>query len=200
LPLQAQATLCPERVGRALGSAGRAWVQALFDGWEHESYRPAFETTPMANPTARKARHAPGRTFGKVVFGVLVGGITAILSGQILRVTLFPETPPLEVDCSTGVRELWTSLQRARRSAVDALDDEQGALQAFRDELGPEWERLPSVQAHCQTQPQWREAVATLAQLRFEEEHALRMETRSIAAKRQRARALLEALDQKPVP
>lgn len=154
----------------------------------------------MTDPTNRKDARPPGSAFGKGVFGLLVGGITAVLSWQIMQVTLFPKTSPLDVDCPTEIRELWSSLQRARRSAADVLADEQRTLQAFRDELGPEWKRLPSVQAHCQSQTQWREALTTLSQLRFEEEHALRMETRSIAAKRQRARTLVEALDRRPAP
>lgn len=146
-----------------------------------------------APPPAPRPTRRPGHTFGVMFVGIVIGALTAVFSGQILRDTFAPRSEPLLTDCPESIRGLWTALQRARRSAASTVG-EQPALTAFRSQLEPEWGKLVSIERGCAERQEWAEAVRTLSQLRFDEEHAVRYEARSIAVRRDKAEQLVRAL------
>lgn len=150
---------------------------------------------PATNSTS-STKNAPsraGRRFGIGVFALIVGGITLTLSIEIIVEAFDPAVTPLGAQsanagprrCASALAPLWDALGRARRSAAEA-DSEQAAVNAFRQQLDPEWTRLPEARGACEADAESGRALAELVSLRFEEEHAVRFEARGLAAARQR--------------
>jgi hypothetical protein len=162
------------------------------------SHRERLMPKIPASAAVRRPRRR-GHTLGAATFGLVVGAITLILSTQIVRVTLLPSSSEAALDCPKSVQSLWTALQRARRSAA-GVPGEQPALSTFRAQLEPEWLQLASIQKQCQQRAEWASAVGALTQLRFEEEQAVRNEARGIAAQRQLAEQLVNALVRSDAP
>ncbi|HEX2730674.1 MAG TPA: hypothetical protein VHM70_03685 [Polyangiaceae bacterium] len=142
----------------------------------------------QAEPAQTQSR--TGRRVGIAVFSLIVGGITAVLSIEIICSAFAPPVPSA-VSCSEQVRQLWDSLLQARRSAQLELSEE-AALERFRAQLGGRWQTLPEVHGACSS-PTERDLLRQLLQLRFEEENSVRYEARGLAQSRDRVAKLVSA-------
>lgn len=149
--------------------------------------------TNSTSSTKNAGASRAGRRFGIGVFSLIVGGITLNLTIEIITAAFAPDVTPLGTQpsntgprrCATALNPLWDALDRARRSAAEA-NSEQAAVNAFREQLEPEWARLPEARGACEADAESGQALAELVSLRFEEEHAVRFEARGLAAARQR--------------
>jgi hypothetical protein len=130
-----------------------------------------------------------GRRFAIVVFGLIVGGITALWALQIIGQVWFPEVAGT-VDCREGLRSLVDSVRRARTAAAEETGGERRAMARFRAELEEAWSRRPAIGAACESDPDSRRALADVDRLRFAEEHAVRYEAVDLARRRRRVQAL----------
>jgi hypothetical protein len=160
---------------------------------------------PATNPTVtgtKPAASRAGRRFGIGLFSLVVGGVTATFSIQIIRDAFSPAVssplapPPVlskELPCAEAAEQLWSALQRARRSAADEAS-EKTALAVFRRELEPEWARLPQARQVCELDAEGARGLAALVSLRFEEEHAVRFEARGLAQTRHRVQTWVQGL------
>lgn len=146
---------------------------------------------PDRDPAAR------GRTFGVLVFGILVGGITLVLSAQILRETFAPEPPQSELACPEAVESLWAALVRARQSAAEQAE-ELASVAAFRRALLPEWELAPALETLCGAESRQLRAASALIRLRYAEESAARFGSRDLSAARQQVVELVDELAGRP--
>ena len=132
-----------------------------------------------------------GRRIAIVVFGLIVSGITAIWTFQIIRQVWFTDrAPSATVDCREGLRSLVDSVRRARQAAAAETGGEQLALARFRAALDDSWRLRGAVGRACESDPAAQKALAELDRLRFAEEHAVRYESVDLAKRRRRVHAL----------
>jgi hypothetical protein len=132
-----------------------------------------------------------GRTFGMVVFGLIVGGLTAIMSTQIILEVFWPKRPELTVSCEQALGDMWKALQRARQSAV-GQETATDSVRAFRSGLLPAWTLQASVENQCGTDGGWGEATKELFALRYAEERFARLGGQDLHRLRSRVRRLLD--------
>jgi hypothetical protein len=138
-----------------------------------------------------QARRAALWTVAALAVALTVGS-----SAQILLVVFAPEQVGQAPACRQGVRDLLTSLDRARSQAASRLDGEQASLDAFRRALAPEWALAPAILADCGRQRDGEALVAfrQLELLRYAEERAVRYEALDLSRLRKRAPALVGSL------
>jgi hypothetical protein len=131
-----------------------------------------------------------GRRVGVVVFGLIVSGITANFSLQIIREVWFAEPAPAAIGCHDGMRSLVESVRRARQAAAAETGGERPALARFRAELESTWRLRGAIGHACGSDPAALRALAEIDRLRFAEEHAVRYEAVDLAQRRRRVHAL----------
>jgi hypothetical protein len=137
-----------------------------------------------------------GRRIGIGVFALIVAGLTALWSTQIILQVWNPPPPtgPVPPSCRAGILGLASALERARSAAAQEANGERAALARFRQALGPEWDARPALEPLCQTDAVAWEALSQLSALRYAEEHAVRYEAVALAAQRRRVDALARSL------
>ena len=131
-----------------------------------------------------------GRRVGIAVFGLIVGGATAIWTIQILLAVFAPPAPALAKECRSGTRGLLVAVRRARLAAASENGDERAALGRFRAALEPEWSTRTSLDSVCRSDPKAQAALTEIDALRYAEEHAVRYEAVGLAPQRRRVQAL----------
>jgi hypothetical protein len=141
-------------------------------------------------PDALERARRRGRRVGLVVFGACVGGLTTLLSVQILQQVWWPPIPETDLGCRQGIQTLFAAVHRARRAASGATGGELEALHRFRTALQPEWSYRPAFDERCAGEAEALRSLAVLDKLRYAEEHAVRYEATSLAALRRRAAEL----------
>lgn len=146
-------------------------------------------TEPAPPHTTVAAR---GRTAGKVVFGLLVAVPTLVWALQIIF-QAFASPPPSELECEEGLEQLITGIEQARQSAFGQTNEAQ-AIEAFRANLGSVWQEPRSVRERCKDEPGMRSMFGRVERLRYAEEHAVRYESRGIAADRRAVEQLKRRL------
>ncbi|HYQ41823.1 MAG TPA: hypothetical protein VER11_07640 [Polyangiaceae bacterium] len=142
---------------------------------------------PNLSPGARL-----GRRIGIAVFGLIIGGATAVWTIQILYAVFAPPVLAVAKDCRGGSRDLLSAVRRASIAAAAESGDERAALGRFRAALEPEWSRRASLDSLCRTDPKARAALAEIDALRYAEEHAVRYEAVGLAPQRRRVQALYQ--------
>ncbi|HEY0466232.1 MAG TPA: hypothetical protein VGC79_18605 [Polyangiaceae bacterium] len=133
-----------------------------------------------------------GRRIGIAVFGLIVGGATAIWTIQILFAVFAPPVFAVAKECRGGTRDLLTAVRRASLAAAAESGDERAALGRFRAALEPEWSSRASLDSVCAADRQARAALAEIDALRYAEEHAVRYEAMGLAPQRRRVQALYQ--------
>jgi len=133
-----------------------------------------------------------GRRVGIAVFGLIVGGATAIWTIQILSAVFAPPVLAVAKECHGGTRDLLTAVRRASLAAAAETGDERAALASFRAALEPEWSRRASLDSLCRTDPKSLAALTEIDALRYAEEHAVRYEAVGLAPQRRRVQALYQ--------
>jgi len=143
---------------------------------------------------ATKAQLSPGQRLGRRlgigVFGLIVGGATAIWTIQILYAVFAPPVLAVATECRSGTRDLLSAIRRASLAAAAESGDERAALGRFRAALEPEWSRRASLDSLCQKDAKAQAALAEIDALRYAEEHAVRYEAVGLAPQRRRVQAL----------
>jgi hypothetical protein len=143
---------------------------------------------------ATKAQLSPGQRLGRrlgiAVFGLIIGGATAIWSIQILYAVFAPPVLAVASECRSGTRDLLTAVHRASLAAAAESGDERAALGRFRAALEPEWSRRASLDSLCRKDAKAQAALAEIDALRYAEEHAVRYEAVGLAPQRRRVQAL----------
>lgn len=123
-----------------------------------------------------------GRNLGGLLFALLVAAPTLIWATQVVLQAF--ETPEAAgLDCKEGLAELLAGLDRARDSAVPAPNEDE-AMAAFRENLGPAWETPRRVRAACNGNRDRMAQFGKIERLRYAEEHAVRYQTRGLSADR----------------
>lgn len=87
------------------------------------------------------------------------------------------------LDCKAGLVALLEGLDQARASAHPAANEDE-ALSAFRQNLGPEWTTARRVRTACMKDPARLAQFGKIERLRYAEEHAVRYQTRGLSADR----------------
>jgi hypothetical protein len=148
----------------------------------------------MADPESNSDRvRRRGARIGIAVFATFVASFTLIWSWQILTQVFNPSlTGPARSDCRSGVLELLTSVEQARRQA-GRDDEERAALARFRRALEPAWSERPRLDSTCAEDPEARRALPEIDEFRYAEEHAVRRDL-DLSRERQRARELYRRL------
>src|SRR5262245_21945430 len=139
--------------------------------WRQSARMPATNST---SSTKNAGASRAGRRFGIGVFSLIVGSITLTLSIEIIIEAFAPAVTPLGAHaasagparCAAALTPLWDALQRARRSAAET-DSEQAAVNAFRQQLAPEWTLLPEARGACEADAESSRGLAELVSLRF---------------------------------
>jgi hypothetical protein len=149
-------------------------------------------TSPASDPLDAARRR--GRRAGILVFGVIVASVTAWWSIQILQQVFAPTVPALDRPCRQAMGELLQGLQQARQAAAAEMGGEKAGLRAFRQALGPSWQRRPALDQACAQDQGALEALHEIDELRYAEEHAVRYEAVKLARQRKRARVIAEQL------
>jgi hypothetical protein len=156
---------------------------------------------PRTVTSAASRAELIGRRVALGVFIALVSAFIVVCSVQIIRQAW--EQPKLAEDltCREHLAQLLGSLRAARKAAEANQGGERLALSAFRAALSPQWNAVDSLHERCARDPVARRLAHELAQLRYAEEHAVRYESRELAARRNRvARLEQELLEQSPSP
>ena len=133
-----------------------------------------------------------GRRIGIAVFGLIVSGVTATWTIQILFAVFAPPVAAMAKECRGGSRELLTAVRRASLAAAAESGDERAALGRFRAALEPEWSTRASLDSLCAADKQASLALAEIDALRYAEEHAVRYEAVGLAPQRRRVQALYQ--------
>lgn len=154
----------------------------------------------VAEASRYDAARRRGRRVGLVIFGLIVSGITANFSIQIIRQVWFEKPVPAAIGCAEGQRSLVDSVRRARLAAAAETGGERVALARFRGELQGAWRLRGAIGDACASDPAALRALAEIDRLRFAEEHAVRYEAVDLAGRRRRVRALDSALPQPSKP
>jgi hypothetical protein len=131
-----------------------------------------------------------GRRIGTAVFGLIVGGATAVWTIQILFAVFAPPVEAVAQECRAGTRGLLVAVRRARLAAASESGNERAALQRFRAALEPEWSTRISLDTVCRSDPKAQAALTEIDALRYAEEHAVRYEAVGLAPQRRRVQAL----------
>jgi hypothetical protein len=147
----------------------------------------------VEDSTARVSRL--GRRAGILTFALLVGGMTAIWSIQILKAVFAPKFEDTDAACRVGILELGRALGRARDAAARETGGESVALRRFRAELEPEWRARTGLGRACAGDPEGLSALKEIDALRYAEEHAVRYEAGAIAVQRRRTEQQLRGLE-----
>ncbi len=153
---------------------------------------------PHEDPISSRPKRTPskpGRAFGIAVFGLFVGGVTAVMALQIIVAVFAPERPPLPLPCDQALTRMKVSLERARQSAA-VQESAEASVDAFRRELGPAWQLEPSVETQCGEGTHWAAATEQLLALRYLEERFARLGGRTLHQARNRAHRLVDSHDQ----
>lgn len=127
---------------------------------------------------------------------VLAISMTTVASWQILFAVFAPPGALEPAACRAGVRQLLTSVDRARGQAAARIEGERASLRAFRRALEPEWSQAAAIEADCRRQRD-RDALTAFRQvelLRYAEERAVRYEALDLSLLRKRAPALVGSL------
>jgi hypothetical protein len=146
---------------------------------------------PEAPP--RRRRSALNRA-GLLAIGVLSVAFATICTTRIVLTVWFPERPPWDVTCRTGVDRLLTAVERARAQAAIEPTGERAALEDFRNALEPEWTHLATVRDLCQGDQAALRGLRTVELLRYAEERAVRYEALDLSRLRQRVPTLRKEL------
>ena len=116
------------------------------------------------------------------MFGLLIAVPTAVWATQVIMQAFdAPEADGL--DCKAGLVALLEGLDQARASAHPAANEDE-ALSAFRQNLGPEWTTARRVRTACTKDPARLAQFGKIERLRYAEEHAVRYQTRGLSADR----------------
>lgn len=161
-------------------------------GFDHRARR--GQIRPMRESPRRERIKRRGAQLGVAAFGLIVATITAVWSLQIIGQVWSGSQPSGAVDCRSLVRDLWTSLRRARGAAARESDGERAALARFRQELLPVWHGGLDPARACPGDPQSRRVLTRLTALRYAEERAVRYEAVSLAAERRQVDAMAREL------
>jgi hypothetical protein len=135
-----------------------------------------------------------GRIIGQAAIGVVVTGLTAMWTVQIIRQVYpsRPETPRLQ--CRPALRDLIHAVRAARSAAASETGGERAAVKRFRAALGPSWQARAQLTEACQADPEALRALREVDLLRYAEEHAVRYEVQELALRRRRVRTLEKTL------
>lgn len=150
--------------------------------------RPMASAKPSLSPGERL-----GRRIGIAVFGLIIGGATAVWSIQILFAVFAPPVLAVAKECRGGSQDLLLAVRRASLAAAAESGDERAALARFRAALEPEWSRRASLDELCRTDPKAKAVLAEIDALRYAEEHAVRYEAVGLAPQRRRVQALYQS-------
>jgi hypothetical protein len=154
----------------------------------------------VAEASRQRAAERRGRRIGIVIFGLIVSGITANFSIQIIRQVWFGEPGPARIGCTEGQRSLVESVRRARQAAAAETGGERLALARFRGELESAWRLRGAIGDACASDPAALRALAEIDRLRFAEEHAVRYEAVDLAQRRRRVHSIESTLPQASKP
>jgi hypothetical protein len=137
-----------------------------------------------------------GRRAGIAVFGVIVAGVTAWWTSQIiLQVWPRPsESEASAVECRPALRDLLASVSTARAVAAQETESEQASLEAFRNSLAGAWKKRPLLDRACAGDARAQVMLREIDELRYAEEHAVRYEAVRLSPERKRATAIAEEL------
>jgi len=148
----------------------------------------------MKAPDQEQLVRRRGRQAGIAVFGVIVAGITAWWTSQIL-LQVWPSAPETAtVECRPALRDLLVSVSVARKAAAEEVGGEQASLQAFRNSLASAWEKRPALDRACAGDARAEAMLRDIDELRYAEEHAVRYEAVRLSPERKRASAIAEEL------
>jgi hypothetical protein len=116
------------------------------------------------------------------VFGLAVAIPTLVWASQVIFQAF--EAPAADgLECKAGLAALLEGLDQARASAHPAANEDD-ALSAFRENLGPQWTTARRVRTACKADPEGLSRFGKLERLRYAEEHAVRYQTRGLSADR----------------
>ncbi len=148
----------------------------------------------MSEEDARvtRARRTGGRV-GLGIFSLIVVGITAAWTIEIIQQVWFTEPSPSSEACRPGVLGLISAVDRARRAAAEERG-EQAAVTRFRTALQPEWNGRAALDRACAGDPVARRALESADGLRYAEENAARSEASDLAERRRATQALSREL------
>ena len=78
-----------------------------------------------------------GRSVALTAFVLLIAGLTAVWSAQIIQQVLAPEPAGPGLECRPGVRALIAAVRHARKAAGQETGGERAAMERFRAALNP---------------------------------------------------------------
>ncbi len=140
-------------------------------------------------PRVERARRL-GRRVALAIFGLVVSGVTAAWTVEIIQQVWFPPAGPAASDCRGGVRNLIVAIRRARIEADAETGGERAAVSRFRAALNPEWQGREGIGAACRGDALGERALRDVDRLRYAEEHATRYEAVDLAERRRGILAL----------
>lgn len=150
-----------------------------------ESEDPPSSALASQPPTPAERRRKLGARVAIALYGMVVGGFTAVCAVQIMIAVWWPPIGPAAPSCRAGLKQLIVGVEEARLAAAQATGERE-AVQRFRETLGPGWERRQSVSALCKADPAALRALKLVDRLRFAEEHAVRYDSGDVAGLRRR--------------
>jgi hypothetical protein len=148
----------------------------------------------MKAPDREELVRRRGRRAGIAVFGVIVAGVTAWWTLQII-LQVWPSAPDTTaVECRPALRDLLASVSTARNVAAQEIGGEQASLDAFRSSLAAAWKKRPALDRACAGDARAEVMLREIDELRYAEEHAVRYEAVRLSPERKRASAIAEEL------
>ena len=129
-----------------------------------------------------------GRRLVAAIYYSIVALFILLAAGNVtwqVWAPVFRSYPP--ADCRAGLRDLTHAIDRARQEAGRFSEaGEDAALERFRGELSPEWDRHDEVAAACHSDRELAVALDVIERLRYAEERAVRREVSELAPLRRK--------------